>query len=163
MASKWKTLPFTLPLSSKRPFSKSSLYQNSVYISIFFSSQYIITTALNYYVSRIKQGISQNTIIWTSHWTRSYKETINTSMQDTQHARLIQYVRDNAWRHHRLGFILRLLQKLVICNYIPNCIIRLRYCLYGYRAVMTGNQRSGVTHPLISKAIWTKNTILVLV
>jgi len=55
----------------------------------------------------------------------SYKESIN--MQGTQHAHLIQYLRDSAWSHHRLGFIWwsRLLQKLLICHYEPICIIRL--------------------------------------
>jgi len=103
MASKWKTLPLTLPQSSNRPFSKTFLCQISVYISILLSSTYIIMAALNYYVSRIKQGIAQNTIPWTSRWTMSYKESMN--MKNTQHAQLIQHLRDRAWRQHRLGFI----------------------------------------------------------
>jgi len=103
MASKWKTLPLTLLQSSNRPFSKTFLYQISVYISILLSSKYIIMAALNYYVSRIKQGIAQNTIPWTSCWTMSYKESIN--MQNTQHAQLIKHLRDRPWRQHRLGLV----------------------------------------------------------
>jgi len=33
----------------------------------------------------------------------SYKESKN--MQDTQHAHLIQHLRNSAWSHHRLGFM----------------------------------------------------------
>jgi hypothetical protein len=77
MASKWKTLPVTLPQSSNRPFSKTFLYQNFVYISIFFSFQYIITAALNYYVRRIKQGISYNTIQYNTIQYNTLNFTLN--------------------------------------------------------------------------------------